>query len=65
LVLRGAKTLAVRMRAAAVNSLAIGKFLENHPKVEKVNHPGLASHPQHELAKKQMRVSFFNLVEDI
>lgn len=54
LVLRGLKTLAVRMEAHQKNALKVAKFLEGHPKVEKVVYPGLKSHPQHALAKKQM-----------
>ncbi len=54
LVLRGLKTLAVRMEKHASNALEIAKFLESHPKIEKVIYPGLRSHPQHEIAKKQM-----------
>lgn len=54
LVLRGLKTLAVRMKAHEQNALKIAAFLEAHPKVEKVIYPGLKSHPHHELAKKQM-----------
>ena len=54
LVLRGIKTLAVRMERHAGNALKIAKFLESHPKVRKVIYPGLKSHPQHELARKQM-----------
>ena len=54
LVLRGVKTLAIRMRAHESNAIEIAKFLETHPKVDKVIYPGLESHPQHELAKKQM-----------
>jgi len=54
LVLRGVKTLALRMRAHASNAIEIAKFLESHPKVDKVIYPGLESHPQHELAKRQM-----------
>jgi len=54
LVLRGVKTLAVRMERHNVNGLAVAHHLEAHPKVEKVYYPGLPSHPQHELAKKQM-----------
>jgi len=54
LVLRGVKTLAVRMERHNVNGLAVAHHLEAHPKVEKVHYPGLPSHPQHELAKKQM-----------
>nr|CAD7433071.1 unnamed protein product [Timema monikensis] len=53
LVNRSLKTLAVRMREHMKNSLKVALFLENHPLVVKVLHPGLPSHPQHELAKKQ------------
>jgi len=52
---RGLKTLAVRMRQHEKNALAIAKFLEAHPLVEAVYYPGLESHKQHELAKKQMK----------
>jgi len=55
LVLRGLKTLPVRMEAHNRNALAVAKYLEKHPKVRRVLHPGLESHPQHALAKKQMR----------
>lgn len=54
LVLRGLKTLAVRMRQHEENALAVAEFLHAHPQVETVNFPGLPSHPQHELAKRQM-----------
>ncbi|MDZ4662831.1 MAG: cystathionine gamma-synthase [Pseudomonadota bacterium] len=54
LCLRSLKTLAVRMRAHQENAEALARFLEDHKKVEKVIYPGLKSHPQHELAKKQM-----------
>ncbi|MBI2471607.1 MAG: cystathionine gamma-synthase [Planctomycetes bacterium] len=54
LVLRGIKTLAVRMVRHAENAMKIAQFLESHPKVRRVIYPGLASHPQHELARKQM-----------
>ncbi|HET7480128.1 MAG TPA: cystathionine gamma-synthase [Rubrobacteraceae bacterium] len=54
IVLRGLKTLAVRMRQHEQNALAVAEFLKGHPEVETVNYPGLPSHPQHELAKKQM-----------
>lgn len=54
LVLRGVKTLAVRMREHEKNAAAIAAFLEQHPAIEKVYYPGLKSHPQHELAKRQM-----------
>lgn len=53
LVNRSLKTLALRMERHKSNSLAVAKFLEAHSKVERVLHPGLPSHPQHELAKKQ------------
>lgn len=53
LVLRGTKTLAVRMAKHDENGRAVAAFLAEHPKVEKVYYPGLASHAQHELAKKQ------------
>ncbi|MFK8136869.1 MAG: cystathionine gamma-synthase [Bdellovibrionales bacterium] len=64
LCMRSLKTLAVRMKAHEENGRRIADYLENHPKVEKVIYPGLSSHPQHELAKKQMRgfggmISFF------
>ena len=55
LVLRGLKTLAVRMKQHELNAMKIATFLEAHPKVERVIYPGLKSHPQHELAKKQMK----------
>ncbi len=57
LVLRGIKTLAVRMKAHEQNAMKISNYLENHAKVEKVVYPGLKSHPQYELAKKQMKGS--------
>jgi cystathionine gamma-lyase/cystathionine beta-lyase/cystathionine gamma-lyase/homocysteine desulfhydrase len=55
LVLRGTKTLAVRMAQHNLNGQALAEFLEGHPKVKQVLYPGLPSHPQHELAKRQMR----------
>ncbi|HUI40740.1 MAG TPA: cystathionine gamma-synthase [Terriglobia bacterium] len=54
LVLRGVKTLAVRMRKHDENGQAVAYYLAAHPKVKKVNYPGLPSHPQHELANRQM-----------
>ena len=54
LVLRGLKTLAVRMEAHQKNAMAVAKYLEKHPAIEKVMYPGLESHPQHKLAKEQM-----------
>jgi cystathionine gamma-lyase/cystathionine beta-lyase/cystathionine gamma-lyase/homocysteine desulfhydrase len=55
LVSRGIKTLAVRMERHNQNGMSIAKHLAAHPKVQRVLYPGLASHPQHELAKKQQR----------
>jgi cystathionine gamma-lyase len=54
LTLRGIKTLAVRMRQHQQNAWAIARFLSEHPRVESVYYPGLASHPDHALAKQQM-----------
>lgn len=54
LVLRGVKTLAVRMRQHSENGTAVAKFLAGHPKVKLVHYPGLPSHPQYELGRKQM-----------
>ncbi len=53
LLIRGLKTLSVRMDRHCINSLKVAEWLETHPKVTRVIHPGLPSHPQHELAKKQ------------
>jgi cystathionine gamma-synthase/cystathionine gamma-lyase len=55
LVLRGLKTLKVRMRQHTENALYLARILEQHPAVERVYYPGLPSHPQHGLAKRQMR----------
>ncbi len=57
LVLRGIKTLAIRMKAHEQNAMKVAAFLEKHPKVEIVVYPGLKSHPQYELGKKQMKGS--------
>ena len=54
LALRGLKTLHLRMKAHCENALALAQWLETHPAIEKVIYPGLASHPHHELAKRQM-----------
>ena len=64
LILRGLKTLAVRMDRHAENALAVAQFLSDHPRVTDVIYPGLDSHPQHALARRQMRsgggmISFF------
>jgi len=54
LCIRGLKTLHLRMERHASNAMKVARFLEGHPKVAWVRYPGLASHPQHEVAKKQM-----------
>jgi len=69
LVLRGLKTLAVRMRQHCDNARAVAGFLESHPRVEKVLYPGLPDHPGHDLAARQMRdfggmVSFLTETEE-
>jgi cystathionine beta-lyase/cystathionine gamma-synthase len=53
--LRGIKTLPIRMERHCANAMEVARFLARHRKVEKVNYPGLLTHPQHHLAKKQMR----------
>jgi len=58
LTFRGIKTLALRMERHQANSLAIAEWLEKHPRAQRVIYPGLASHPQHELAKRQMDTGF-------
>ncbi|MGK4585168.1 trans-sulfuration enzyme family protein [Kitasatospora sp. HPMI-4] len=55
LALRGLRTLAMRVEHQNRTALALARFLEDHPAVAKVNHPGLPGHPQHDLAKRQMR----------
>jgi cystathionine beta-lyase/cystathionine gamma-synthase len=70
LLRRGIKTLALRMDRHQSNALALAKYLEVHPMVKRVLYPGLASHPQHELAKRQMSgfsgmlSVYFNLSDD-
>jgi cystathionine beta-lyase/cystathionine gamma-synthase len=69
LVLRGLKTLAVRMRQHCENARAVAEFLISHPRVEKVLYPGLPDHPGHEIAARQMRdfggmVSFLTETEE-
>lgn len=54
LAIRGLKTYALRMKAHCHNGMKVAQFLEGHKNVEKVNYPGLPSHPQHEMAKRQM-----------
>ena len=55
LLIRGMKTLEVRVKTQCATALVVAKFLEKHPKVARVHFPGLASHPDHSLAKKQMK----------
>ena len=55
LALRGLKTLALRMERHCANAAAVAEFLAGHPKVAQVHYPGLPSHPQHALARRQMR----------
>jgi cystathionine beta-lyase/cystathionine gamma-synthase len=55
LVLRGTKTLPIRMERHNANAMVIADFLAGHPKVKRVHYPGLASHPQHDLARRQMQ----------
>lgn len=55
LIMRGIATLPLRMRVHQENALAVASWLEKHPNIRRVLYPGLPSHPQHELAKKQMR----------
>src|SRR5579863_1292734 len=62
LTLRGIKTLALRMERHRDNALQIAAFLEKHPKVERVYYPGLASHPQHALAQRQMAGGYGGIV---
>ncbi|TLY96578.1 MAG: cystathionine beta-lyase, partial [Gammaproteobacteria bacterium] len=62
LTLRGIKTLALRMERHCANALAVAQFLERHPRVERVYYPGLASHPQHALARAQMAGGFGGIV---
>jgi cystathionine beta-lyase/cystathionine gamma-synthase len=54
LLIRGLKTLEIRVRRQCESAMAVARFLERHPKIQRVHYPGLASHPDHLLAKKQM-----------
>jgi cystathionine gamma-lyase len=62
LALRGLKTLALRMRQSSENALRIAGWLEKHKRVSRVLYPGLPSHPQHELAKRQMQNGYSGIV---
>ncbi|MBK8510002.1 MAG: PLP-dependent transferase [Candidatus Competibacteraceae bacterium] len=62
LALRGLKTLSLRMERHSANALRIASWLERHPKIERVLYPGLPSHPQHPLARRQMRGGFGGMI---
>ena len=62
MLLRGIKTLAVRMERHCANGLRVAQHLESHPAIKSVRYPGLASHPQHELAKRQMLGGFGGII---
>jgi cystathionine gamma-lyase len=62
LALRGVKTLALRMQRHVASALALAEWLEAQPKVVRVHYPGLESHPQHALAKRQMRAGFGGMI---
>ena len=62
LALRGLKTLELRMRRSSESALKIAHFLETHPAIERVLYPGLESHPQHALARRQMQNGFSGIV---
>jgi len=65
LTLRGIKTLALRMERHCANAFAVAQFLERHPQVERVLYPGLPSHPQHGLARRQMGGGFGGIVSAV
>ena len=65
LATRGLKTLALRMQRHCENAMQVARWLERHPKIEKVFYPGLESHPQHALAKRQMPAGFGGMVSAI
>lgn len=62
LALRGVKTLALRMQRHSENALALAEWLQSHPKIARVHYPGLASHPQHALARRQMTGGFGGMI---
>jgi len=62
LLARGLKTLPLRMREHSASALALAQRLENHSAIERVHYPGLASHPQHALAKRQMPHGFSGMI---
>jgi cystathionine gamma-lyase len=62
---RGVKTLGVRMERHSSNALSVAQFLEKHPAISKVIYPGLPSHPQHTLAKRQMQNGFGGMISAV
>ncbi len=62
LVLSGLKTLSLRMERHSENGMAVAEFLEAHPKVKNIFYPGLESHPQHDIAKRQMKGGFSGMI---
>jgi cystathionine beta-lyase/cystathionine gamma-synthase len=62
---RGIKTLGLRMERHCTNALAVANWLEKHPKIDRVLYPGLPSHPQHALAKKQMQNGFGGMISAV
>jgi len=65
LTLRGIKTLALRMERHCGNAMHVAAFLEKHPKVQRVIYPGLATHPQHQLAARQMNMRYGGMVSAV
>lgn len=65
MMIRSTKTLHLRMQRHCDNALAIAQWLEAHPKIERVIYPGLKSHPQHELAQRQMRHGFGGMISAV
>jgi cystathionine gamma-synthase len=62
LLIRGLRTLFIRFDVASKNAMAFARHFENHPKIERVLYPGLESHPQHDVAKKQMTCGFSGML---
>ena len=62
LIINGLKTLSLRMARHAENGMRVASFLESHPKVSRVSYPGLASHPRHEVAARQMENGFSGMI---
>lgn len=62
LVMEGMRTLSLRMARHSANGMKVATYLESHPKVERVTYPGLASHPQHEIAARQMQMGYSGMI---